>query len=59
MLRTLRDASLRGVRVRLLVDDLHTAGDALLLGLDAYPNVEVRLFNPFPAGVAAWSCATP
>jgi cardiolipin synthase C len=50
ILRTLRDASLRGVRVRLLVDDLHTAGDAVLLGLDAYPNVEVRLFNPFPSG---------
>jgi putative cardiolipin synthase len=50
MLRALREASLRGVRVRLLVDDLHTAGDAVLLGLDAYPNVEVRLFNPFPAG---------
>jgi putative cardiolipin synthase len=50
LLRTLRDASERGVRVRLLVDDLHTAGDPLLLGLDAYPNVEVRLFNPFPNG---------
>jgi putative cardiolipin synthase len=50
LLRTLRDASERGVRVRLLVDDLHTAGDPLLLGLDAYPNVEVRLFNPFPTG---------
>jgi putative cardiolipin synthase len=50
LLRSLRDASLRGVRVRLLVDDLHTAGDALLLGLDAYPNLEVRLFNPFPSG---------
>jgi cardiolipin synthase C len=50
LLRTLRDASLRGVRVRLLLDDLHTAGDPVLLGLDAYPNVEVRLFNPFPAG---------
>ena len=51
LLRTLRDASLRGVRVRLLIDDLYTSGqDPLLLGLDAYPNVEVRLFNPFPAG---------
>lgn len=50
-LRTLRDASQPGVRVRLLLDDLYTAGqDALLLGLAAYPNVEVRLFNPFPAG---------
>jgi putative cardiolipin synthase len=51
LLRTLRDASLRGVRVRLLMDDLYTAGeDPLLLALDAYPNVEIRLFNPFPAG---------
>ena len=51
LLRTLRDASARGVRVRLLIDDLYTSGmDPLLLGLDAYPNVEVRLFNPFPAG---------
>jgi len=45
---TLRDASLRGVRVRLLVDDLYTAHtDALLRGLASYPNVEVHLFNPF------------
>ena len=51
LLRTLRDASERGVRVRLIIDDLYTAGqDPLLIGLDAYPNVEVRLFNPFPAG---------
>ena len=46
----LRDAGLRGVRVRLLMDDLYTAGeDELLLGLAATPNIEVRLFNPFPA----------
>ncbi|RYH18261.1 MAG: phospholipase D family protein, partial [Alcaligenaceae bacterium] len=50
-LRHLRDAARRGVRVRLLVDDLHTAGaDVLLSGLAAEENVEVRLFNPFPAG---------
>ena len=50
-LRTLRDAARRGVRVRLLMDDLYTSGeDALLLGLAATPNVELRLFNPFPAG---------
>ncbi len=50
-LRTLRDAALRGVRVRLLMDDLYTSGeDALLLGLAATPNLELRLFNPFPAG---------
>jgi len=51
VLRTLRDASLRGVRVRLILDDLYTAGeDDLLLALNAYPNVEIRLFNPFPTG---------
>lgn len=49
LLRSLRDAALRGVRVRLLMDDLYTAGsDPLLLGLASYPNVEIRLFNPFP-----------
>jgi len=48
LMRNLRDAALRGVRVRLLVDDLYTAGnDAMFLGLSSYPNVEVRLFNPF------------
>ncbi|MDB5828605.1 MAG: phospholipase [Variovorax sp.] len=50
LLRTLRDAAARGVRVRLLMDDLYTSGeDELLLGLSATPNVELRLFNPFPA----------
>jgi len=48
ILRALRDAALRGVRVRLLLDDLYTNDmDHLLLGLAATPNVEVRLFNPF------------
>lgn len=51
VLRALRDAARRGVRVRLLLDDLHTAGmDTLLLGLAAHGQVEVRLFNPFPFG---------
>jgi phosphatidylserine/phosphatidylglycerophosphate/cardiolipin synthase-like enzyme len=50
LLRALRDAAARGVRVRLLLDDLYTGGhDPLLLGLAAHPNVEVRLFNPFMA----------
>ena len=47
-MRSLRDAASRGVRVRLLVDDLYTAGaDPMFLGLTAFPNVQVRLFNPF------------
>ena len=48
LLRALRDAALRGVRVRLLLDDFYTSGeDELLLSLAAHPNVEVRIFNPF------------
>ena len=47
-MRKLRDAALRGVRVRLLVDDLYTAGaDPMFSGLAAFANVDVRLFNPF------------
>ncbi len=38
----------RGVRVRLLLDDNNTSGlDATLAALDAHPQIEVRLFNPF------------
>ena len=48
LLRSLRDAAKRGVRVRLLLDDLYAPGDELLLSLAAYPNVEIRLFNPLP-----------
>ncbi len=48
LLRTLRDAANRGVRVRLLIDDLYTGGlDPLFLGFAAHKNVEVRVFNPF------------
>lgn len=37
----------RGVRVRLLVDDINLQGrDANYLSLDSHPNVEVRVFNP-------------
>jgi cardiolipin synthase C len=43
-----RRAASRGVRVRLLLDDNSTPGaDPLLAMLDADPNIEVRLFNPF------------
>ncbi|MEA3412549.1 MAG: phospholipase D family protein [Pseudomonadota bacterium] len=38
----------RGVRVRLLVDDIDLGGrDEGAAALDAHPNIEVRLFNPF------------
>ena len=45
----------RGVRVRMLLDDHNTAGlDELLVALDAHPNIEVRLFNPFVTRDARW-----
>jgi putative cardiolipin synthase len=48
LLVALRDAAARGVRVRVLLDDLYTSGeDPLLDGLAAFPNIEIRLFNPF------------
>lgn len=51
MLKELRDAARRGVRVRLLVDDFYTLGlDAALLQLSAHEGIEVRLFNPFVYG---------
>lgn len=44
----LRAAADRGVRVRLLLDDNNTAGlDPLLARLEAHPNIDLRLFNPF------------
>ena len=48
LMRALREAADRGVRVRLLLDDNNTKGmDAAIAMLDAHPNIEVRLFNPF------------
>ena len=41
-------AAERGVRVRLLLDDLYVRkAERALAVLDAHPNVEVRLYNPF------------
>jgi len=41
-------AAERGVRVRLIVDDLLLqGGDALIANLDAHPNVAFRIFNPW------------
>ncbi|MFO1159452.1 MAG: phospholipase D family protein [Reyranellaceae bacterium] len=37
----------RGVRVRVLIDDINTRGsDRVYLALDSHPNIELRLFNP-------------
>jgi putative cardiolipin synthase len=38
----------RGVRVRVIIDDLATEGrDEVIATLDAHPNIEIQVFNPF------------
>ena len=45
---SLLQAADRGVRVRLLLDDMFTSGyDAGMAGLDTHPNIDIRIFNPF------------
>lgn len=40
----------RGVRVRILLDDINVRGrDAQLVWLDSHPRIEVRIFNPSTA----------
>lgn len=48
---SLVEAAERGVRVRLLLDDMDVSGyDAMSAALDKHPNIEIRLFNPFKRG---------
>ncbi|WP_296224256.1 phospholipase D family protein [Ralstonia sp. UBA689] len=51
LMRHVRAAAERGVRVRVLVDDLHSdARDLAFLRFASHKNIDVRLFNPFPGG---------
>jgi putative cardiolipin synthase len=50
---SLLKAADRGVRVRLLLDDMFTAGyDIGMAALHSHPNFEIRIFNPFHRGTA-------
>ncbi|NOI67726.1 phospholipase D family protein [Vibrio sp. 99-8-1] len=40
------EAAERGVRVRLLLDDMQKYDDSALVRYSSHPNIEVRLFNP-------------
>jgi putative cardiolipin synthase len=47
----------RGVRVRLLLDDINIAGrDAGLAALDRHPNIQIRIYKLFAAraGLGKW-----
>lgn len=55
LLEALHTAADRGVRVRLLLDDVGTAKlDEELAALDSHDNIEVRLFNPFVVRSPKW-----
>ena len=42
------EAADRGVKVRILLDDIGLAGrDDMIAAMDAHPNIEIRIFNPF------------
>ena len=46
-LKSLLDAADRGVKVRLLMDDLNIKGrDAEFIALATHPNMQIRVFNP-------------
>jgi len=46
----------RGVRVRLLLDDIFTSGyDTGMMALDHHPNIEIRIYNPFNRGAVGRS----
>ncbi|MGK5079678.1 phospholipase D family protein [Janthinobacterium sp. HLX7-2] len=47
LVRELLRAAERGVRVRVMLDDINARGqDAAILALDSHPLIEVRIFNP-------------
>ena len=51
-LSALLSAADRGVRVRLLIDDMFNGSfDRDMAALDSHPNFEIRVFNPFNRGV--------
>ncbi|MEO8653520.1 MAG: phospholipase D family protein, partial [Ramlibacter sp.] len=53
LLQSIAEAAQRGVRVRILLDDIHGPNRAFAAeALAAHPGIDVRLFNPFLVGGA-------
>lgn len=51
LIQSLLDAADRGVKVRILLDDMTSYGqDARIAALSCHDNIEVRLFNPLESG---------
>ncbi|MBT8438567.1 MAG: phospholipase D family protein [Gammaproteobacteria bacterium] len=56
LMNKLIQAADRGVRVRLLIDDMDLGGrDDSLLALHSHPNIEMRVFNPFDRKIGRMS----
>ena len=56
-MRALLRAADRGVRIRILLDDVFTKGhDAGMVAIDSHPNIEIRIFNPFARRSALSGC---
>jgi putative cardiolipin synthase len=52
MIDEILTAADRGVRVRLLIDDMYgSMADDVWIALDAHPNIKVRMFNPFSRNI--------
>jgi len=56
LIDSLLNAADRGVRIRLLIDDmaLDSDKDISAVTLDAHPGIEIRVFNPFVRKSARW-----
>jgi phosphatidylserine/phosphatidylglycerophosphate/cardiolipin synthase-like enzyme len=47
LMTAVREAAVRGVRVRILLDDFHSTGrNAQVMALALEPNIQMRMFNP-------------
>ncbi|MFW2364941.1 MAG: phospholipase D family protein [Desulforhopalus sp.] len=56
LIHEIAKAADRGVRIRLLLDDMGLSGrDMGFVTLDSHPNIEIRIFNPFSRNVSRTS----
>jgi putative cardiolipin synthase len=60
LVSSLMAAADRGVKVRLLVDDVSLGGlDDVAIMLDQHPNLEIRIYNPFASRGKSWLARGP
>jgi len=59
LLEKLLQAADRGIKVRLLLDDIMGGLDKEWIFANTHPNVDVRLFNPFRTRANNWLARGP